>query len=229
VTLCEMRNLAATNIPDAFREMKAVAMGTLCRNYFYHANINPAEREVLTSEQWTIAADALERHLALDGQARFIVEHRKAGRTHRHVVWSRIDVRAMRAIVMIDDYVKHQAAARELEGIFGLETVPSVLGKARASGPRPSRRPKAWESFRGQRSGIDPHAMKVTLTRLFHECVTGRQFVMRLSDLGLKMVRGSSTDYCLLDSAGHLHSLARRLEGVTAADLRAFMHDVPAG
>jgi hypothetical protein len=226
VTLCEMRSLAATNIPDAFREMKAVAMGTLCRNYFYHANINPTEREELTQEQWTIAADTLERHLALDGHARFVVEHQKAGRTHRHVVWSRIDVRAMRAVVMADDYAKHQAAARELEALFELEAVASVLGGARASGPRPSRRPKAWESFRGQKSGIDPHVMKAALTRLFHECASGREFAQRLSEHKLKLVRGSGTEYCLLDSAGHLHSLARRLGGVNAARLAAFMNDV---
>src|SRR5450755_4454820 len=41
VTLCEMRNLSADNIPDALQEMAAVAMGTFCKNYFYHANINP--------------------------------------------------------------------------------------------------------------------------------------------------------------------------------------------
>jgi phosphoheptose isomerase len=31
VTLCEMRSLAAENVPDAFREMAAIAMGTLCQ------------------------------------------------------------------------------------------------------------------------------------------------------------------------------------------------------
>jgi hypothetical protein len=55
VTICEMRNLAATNVADALREMQAVAMGTLCRNYIYHANINPKEDESLTPAQWKIA------------------------------------------------------------------------------------------------------------------------------------------------------------------------------
>lgn len=226
VTLCELRNLAATNIPDAFREMEAVAMGTLCENYFYHANINPTERETLTPEQWTIAADTLERHLGLEGHARFVVEHQKKGRTHRHVIWSRIDVISMRAAVMADDYAKHQATARELEAAFDLRSVESVLGPARSSSPRPARRPQTWESFRGQKSGIDPFAMKQTVTRLYRECRSAEEFSSRLPEYGLRLARGRSADYCLVDSAGHLHSLARRLDGVKAADLRRFMRDI---
>lgn len=226
VTLCELRNLAATNIPDAFREMQAVAMGTQCRNYFYHANINPKENEILTPEQWRLAVDTLERHLSLEGHARFVVEHQKQGRTHRHVIWSRIDVRAMRAAVMTDDYARHQAAARELEQAFGLAAVESVLGRERASGSRPSRRPKTWESFRGQQSGIHPHAMKETLTKLYRECATGAEFAARLPEHGLQLVAGDRTTFCVLDKAGHLHSLPRRLDGVTAEALRAFLRDI---
>jgi hypothetical protein len=226
VTLCELRNLAATNVPDLFREMQAVAMGTLCRNYFYHANINPREDEILTLQQWELAIDTLERHLGLEGHARFVVEHQKQGRTHRHVIWSRIDVRAMRAAVMTDNYARHEAAARELERIFGLAAVESVLGRE-ASCTRPSRRPKSWESFRGQRSGIDPNAMKETLTRLYRECATGAEFAARLPEYGLHLVAGDRTEFCVLDKAGHLHSLARRLDGVTATALRAFLRNIP--
>jgi hypothetical protein len=225
VTLCEMRNLAATNISDAFREMEAIAMGTLCKNHFYHANINPTEHETLTQEQWTIAVDTLERHLGLNGHARFIVEHQKKGRTHRHVIWSRIDVSAMRAAVMADDYAKHQAAARELETVFGLKAVESVLGPKRSGNPRPLRRPKTWETFRGQKSGIDPIAMTRTLTRLYHECADGAGFAAALAEHGLTLVMGRAS-VCIRDAAGDLHSLARRLDRVSAAELRAFLRDL---
>jgi hypothetical protein len=226
VTLCEMRNLAATNIPDAFREMEAVAMGTLCENYFYHANINPTENEVLTSEQWTIAVDTLERHLALDGHARFVVEHQKKGRTHRHVIWLRVSVSTMRAAVMADDFAKHQAASRELEEAFGLKPVESVLGPGRSENPRPARRPKTWETFRGQKSGIDPIAMTRTLSRLYHECADGSAFAAALAEHGLTLVRGR-VSVCIRDAAGHLHSLARRLDRVSASELRAFLRELP--
>jgi hypothetical protein len=228
VTLCEMRNLAAENIPDAFREMGAVAMGTMCRNYFYHANLNPREDEELTEEQWATAVDTLERNLGLDGHARFVVEHRKQGRTHRHVIWSRINVATMTATVMTDDYEKHQATARELEHLFNLARVPSVLGRSRAEGPRPSRRPTTWESFRGQASGIDPFAMKQEVTLLYRASKTGAEFAGKLSECGYHLVKGKHADFCILDKAGHLHSLARRIDGITATALSSFMKDVAA-
>jgi len=228
VTLVEMRNLAADNVADAFREMAAVAMGTLCQNYFYHANINPRENEELAAAQWQTAVDTLEKRLGLEGHARFVVEHRKQGRTHRHVIWSRIDIKSMTAVVMADDYEKHQAVARELEKAFHLGKVSSVSGRTRASGPRPSRRPKTWESFRGQKSGIDPFAMKQTVTRLYRAAKNGPDFASQLSAHGYQLVRGTTADFCILDEAGHLHSLARRIDGVTSADLRAFMVDIAA-
>lgn len=229
VTLCEMRNLAAENIPDAFREMAAVAMGTLCRNFFYHANLNPREDEELSAEQWRTAVDTLEKHLWLIGHARFVVEHRKQGRTHRHVIWSRIDVATMTAAVMTDDYEKHQATARELEHLFKLAHVPSVFGRSGASGPRPSRRPRTWESFRGQASGIDPFTMKQEVTLLYRASKDGAEFKAKLSERGYMLVKGKRADYCILDEAGHLHSLARRIDGITVGELRPFMKGVAPG
>lgn len=227
VMLCEIRNLAAVTVPDALREMQAVAMGTLCENYFYHANINPRQEEQLTAQQWQTAADRLEHNLGLKGQARFVVEHRKEGRTHRHLIWSRIDVSSMRAIVMTNDYEKHQATARELESMFGHDAVASVSHRTRDSGPRPSRRPKTWESFRGQLSGIDPFAMKEAITRLYRTSSSGAEFAAHLLENGYRLLRGDQTGFLVLDGAGHLHSLARRLDGVTSAELRAFMRDMP--
>jgi len=226
VTLCEMRNLAATTISDAFREMETVASGTLCKNYFYHANINPTENEQLTHEQWSLAVDTLERYLVLTGHARFVVEHHKKGRTHRHVIWSRINVTTMRAAAMPDDYAKHQAAARELEAAFGLKAVESVLGPDRSTSPRPARRPRTWETFRGQQSGIDPIAMTRTLTQLYHQCSDGAAFAAAIADQGLTLVKGRA-GVCIRDTAGHLHSLARRLDHVSASELRAFLRDLP--
>ena len=77
VTLCEIRNLTAQSVTEAFREMEAIALGTQCKNYFYHANINPLDSEYLTPEQWNRAIDLLEENLELTGHARFIVEHWK--------------------------------------------------------------------------------------------------------------------------------------------------------
>jgi hypothetical protein len=226
VTLREMRNLIATSIPDAFREMEAVALATFCKNYFYHANINPRQDELLSAEQWQIAVDTLEQHLGLKGNARFVVEHFKVGRTHRHVIWSRIDVNVMRAVPMTDDYEKHQLVSREMEKRFGLRPEQSVSGKARGEHERPARRPKTWESFRGQKSGLDVRQLTKTITGLYLSSSSGAEFAELLARNGCALVRGKTSAFCIRDSAGHLHSLLRRLDGVTATELQTFMKHV---
>ena len=121
VEVVEIVGLNATTLPDAFREMYAVSRGTKCDNYFYQANINPRADEHLTPEQWQKAVDALERNLGLTGQPRFVVEHEKEGRTHRHVVWSRVDAEQMRAIPDSLTAAIHERTSRELEISFDLE------------------------------------------------------------------------------------------------------------
>jgi hypothetical protein len=223
VTLCDIRYLAAATVADALREMEAVAIGTYARNFFYHANINPLDTERLTAEQWDYAVSLLEKNLGLENNARFIVEHMKKGRTHRHIVWSRIEVPRMRAVDMTDDYAKHQAVARQLEHEFGLRSVKSVLGPEKIKGQRPRRRPKSWETFRGHKSGIDPHAMTEEVTALYRSSVNGEAFAAALSERGYRLVKGDRRDYCLIDAAGHVHSMARRLHFVKAGELESFM------
>ena len=225
VEVVEIRGLGAENIRDAFREMKAIASGTRCTNYFYHANINTREDELLTPEQWTLAADTLERELGLTGQARFVVAHDKDGRSHRHVVWSRIDADSMTAISDSLTYPKHESAARELEQAFGHEAVPSVLVKDRET-KRPERNPQDWESLRAADSKLDPKAIKTELTGLWLASDSGAAFAAALHEHGYILTRGDRRDFCIIDQHGDDHSLARRLSGVKAAELRERMADV---
>jgi hypothetical protein len=227
VTLCEVRNLAALTIADALCEMEAIALGSQCVNFFYHANINPGEGEELTPDQWRIAIDRLEEALGLTGHARFVVEHRKKGRSHRHVIWSRINVFIMRAVKMTDDYEKHQSVARGLERQFHLRSVPSVLGPSRGSAPRPHRRPKSWEMFRGQQSGIDPDSVAQEITACYRNSKTAAAFAARLAASGYGLAQGTR-QLCIRDRAGHLHSLPRRLFGIDAAALSALIRDLSA-
>ena len=220
VKVTDMRGLASKNIGSAFREMKAVADGTRCKNFFYHANINPREDEKLTAEQWDKAVDTLEKRLGLEGQARFIIEHEKKGRVHRHIIWSRIDIDKMRAIPNDDDFEKHQAVARQLEKEFGLSHIPSVLGEDIEKGKRPERRPETWEVFRGERNGISVFDIKKEVTELWNSFDKAEDFTTALKGKGYLLARGDSRNFCIVDRNGDVHSLARRIEGVKAADVR---------
>ena len=220
VKVAELRGLAAKNIGQAFYEMKAVASGTRCKDFFYHANINPEKDETLTPEQWEQAVDELEKRLGLEGQARFVVEHKKKGRTHRHVVWSRIDVDRMRAIRMDYDYAKHQAVARQLEQEFGLKPGRSVIGPEVEKGKRPDRRPKSWEVYRGQEVAMDVTAMKKEITALWQSTSSAEAFVSAMEARGYILARGDKQDFCIVDPLGQAHSLPRRIKGVKASEIK---------
>jgi hypothetical protein len=225
VNVTEIRGLAAETVPDAFRELDALASGTRTKNFFYHANLNPREGESLTPEQWERAIDTLESALGLEGQSRFVVEHEKEGRTHRHVIWSRIDPDTLTAISDSHNYAKHEQAARALEAEFGLEAVQGVHGRDQDI-ERPDRRPENWEKFRGHGSGIDPEAVKAELTQLWHQADSGQAFAAALEERGYLLAKGDRRDFCVIDAAGHSHSLARRIDGAKAKDIRARMADI---
>jgi hypothetical protein len=139
------------------------------------------------------------------------------------VVWLRIDVSRMRAVEMTDDYERHQATARELEEEFGLAHGKSVLGQGKMKGDRPARRPRSWETFRGHVSGIDPQRMTEQITSLYLSCNDASEFVSRLKEHNYRLVRGDRTGFCFVDAAGHVHSLARRLRGISATALGEFL------
>lgn len=225
VSTVEFRGVAGENVLDALREMDALASGTRCKNFFYHADINPREDEHLTPEQWERAVDTLENNLGLEGHSRFIVEHEKAGRTHRHIIWSRIDVDTMTAVSDSQNYAAHELTARALEREFGQEGVTGAHNRDTAE-KRPERRPKNWETFRGNKSGIDPEAVKQEVTALWHEADSGKAFAAALTESGYMLCKGDKRDFCIIDPAGQEHSLARRIAGVKAAELRGRMEDI---
>lgn len=219
VEVKEIRGLMAQDVKEAFLEMRMIAAGTGAKNYFYHVNINPREDEQLTAEQWHVAVDTLEKNLGFEGHARFIVEHEKNGRTHQHVIFSRVNPDTMTTVSDSFNYQIHTQTARELEQMFDL--APVVMP------PPPERdRFKDWETFRAQESGIDPKEMKAEITELWQQSDSGGAFSAALQEKGYLLARGDRRDFVLIDPTGDIHSLARRIDGAKAADIRAKMGDL---
>lgn len=167
----------------------------------------------------------MERHLGLEGQPRVVFEHEKEGRVHRHVVWSRIDADTMKARSDSLTYRKHEAAAREIERDCGLAPVESVLVKDR-EGPRPERRAKDWEGFRGGESGLSPATVREHVTLLWQQSDSGNAFKAALESNGYILCKGDRRDYVIIDPAGDDHSLARRISGAKAAEVRERLSDI---
>jgi hypothetical protein len=222
VSLVETRGTIAQDLRGALVEMDAYAVGTKCERSLYHAAISPEPPHVLTPEQRAEAIDALEKRLGLDGHARVIVMHEKLGRQHIHVVWSRIDLEKMRSVSDSHNYRKHEEVARDLERRFGHDRVQGAHHE-RHGVDRPDRTPSRAELRQEERTGIIGKHVKEEVSEAFRASDGPEAFRAALQERGYTLARGDRRDYVILDEKGGIHSLARRIDGMKAADLREFM------
>jgi hypothetical protein len=221
----ELRGVAAEDLRGALLEMQAVAAGARSTKPFYHGSINTRADERLTDEQRTQAIDRLENALGLTGQPRVVVVHEKEGREHCHIVWSRIDLERMAAISDSHNYRKHEEVARALEREFGHERVQGAHVE-REGKPRPERTPSHAEMLQADRTGMSPQQVKTQVTELWQRTDSGQAFAVALWDAGYVLARGDRRDYVVIDPMGGTHSLARRVEGMKAKDIRERMADM---
>jgi len=224
----ELRGVAAENLRGALLEMEAVASGSRATKPFYHASINTPANERLTDEQRAHAIDTLEARLGLTGQPRVVVVHEKEGREHCHIVWSRIQLESMRTISDSHNYRKHEEVARSLEREFGHERVQGAHVE-REGRPRPERTPSHAEMLQAERTGLSPQQVKAQVTELWRSTENGKDFFVALWNAGYVLARGDRRDFVIIDQRGGTHSLARRIEGATAKDVRARMADLDIG
>lgn len=222
--IVETHGTVATDIRGALREMLAVAAGSRCKKGLYHASINVRVEERMTAEQWRAAIDRLENRLHLTGQPRVVVLHEKLGREHMHVVWSRIDAR-MRAIPDSFNYRAHEEVAREMERALGHEHTQGAHVE-REDVARPARTRTHRDQQQASRTGVDVEAVTREITALWRTTGDGRAFVEALRDSGYRPAIGDKRAFVVIDRAGGVHALARQIEGVRTAALRARLQDV---
>ena len=222
VSVVEMRGFTAESVPAAFQELAIIGAGTGVKNTFYHLSINPDPTEPeLTPEQWQRAVEVSAEQLGLSDQPRFVIQHEKNGRTHEHIIFSRIDADTMTAISDSHNYQAHDRARAQLEQEFNHERTPDT--------PEPSLRKSRefaeWENWRGAESGIEPKAMKAEISALWQQSDSGRAFQMAVEEKGYLLAKGDRRDFVVIDSVGAVHSLGRRVDA-KAADIRAKMVDL---
>jgi Relaxase/Mobilisation nuclease domain len=222
VQLLETKGTVAQDLRGALVEMDAYAAGTKCEKSLYHAAMSPEPPHRLTPEQRTEAIDALEQKLGLDGHARVVVLHEKLGREHLHVVWSRIDLERMRSVSDSHNYRKHEEVSRDLERSFGHERVQGAHAE-RGGVKRPNRTPSRAELRQEERTGIKDKDVRAEVTEAFRASDGAEAFKAALEDRGYKLAQGDRRDFVVVDRAGGIHSLARRIEDVREAELRAYM------
>jgi hypothetical protein len=222
VRLLETRGTVANDLRGALHEMAAHAAGTRCEKPLYHAAISPGPPHRLTPEQRAEAIDALEQKMGFVGHPRVVVMHEKLGREHIHVVWSRIDLERMRSVSDSHNYRKHEEVARDLERRFGHDRVQGAHHE-RDGVKRPDRTPSRAELRQQERTGITAKKVKQEVTAAFEASDSPEAFRRALEDKGYVLAQGDRRDFVIVDRAGGIHSLARRIDGMKASELRDFM------
>lgn len=221
----ELRGVVSEDLRGALLEIEAVAAGARTTKPFYHGSINTRADERLTDEQRMQAIDRLETTLGLAGQARVVVVHEKEGREHCHIVWSRIDLDRMAAISDSNNYRKHEEVARALEREFGHERVQGAHAE-RDGRDRPERTPSHSEMLQSERTGISPEQAKELMTGIWQSTKSGKEFQAALEEKGWMLARGDRRDFVAIDLNGGVHSIARRVEGAKAANIRERFADI---
>jgi hypothetical protein len=224
VSLVETRGLIASDLNSMMQEMKQYAsLSGNCKNFMYIASFNPQAHEHHSEEQWERMLEIFEKERGIPAnQPRIVVEHEKKGRTHRHVIWQRMDLETMRAFADGLNPKICQQAAQKIELELGLERTPKSIEPEK---DRPKTQgPKSWEMYRGLKTGIDPREVQAEATALLQQSKNGQDFKVALERHGYELANGNR-GLLILDGAGKEHSLARRC-GLKAAELNAFMREV---
>ena len=219
VHILDIWGTGAPDLTTALYEMNAIGAGARSRRTLYHANIDPRKDEQLNEAQKRTAVEKLGKRLGLDGQPFVVVEHVKKGRGHLHVVWSRISLETMTAIPDSHNFRAHEEVARDLEREFGHERTHGVH-VGREGEERPRRAPAFAEYQQAERSGLTPQQAKQIVTECWHRTTTGQEFVHNLEAQGFTLARGDRRDFILVDRAGEIHGLTRRVDQVKAAEIR---------
>jgi hypothetical protein len=79
-----------------------------------------------------------------------------------------------------------------------------------------------------ERSGIAPQDATAAITALWRSTDSGKAFAAAIAATGWTLARGDKRDFVLIDPSGETHSLARRIEGAKAKDVRERMADIDA-
>jgi Relaxase/Mobilisation nuclease domain len=217
IRLLESRGTLAKDIEGALIEMEARAVAARTRRSLYHASISPEPGTPLSDQEIGRAADHLEERLGLHGQPRIVVLHRKKQREHVHIVWSRVDAESGAAIPYSWNYRVHEQTSRELEAMFGHRAVAGTRST------RQSRPIAEYEFRQAERSGRSAAQVTDEITQLWQASPSSEAFRRKLEEAGYQLARGDRRVFVVVDRAGEIHSLARRIRGLDTATLRTHM------
>jgi hypothetical protein len=220
--LWQLCGFAAADIKDAFRDVQIMSEATRAEQPFFHVQVRNPAGEELNRDQWERIANRIESKLGLTGQPRAIAFHIEdaSGHEHMHVAWSRIDEENLTAKRLPFYKLRLKEVSRELEIELGLTRVPNER-----EGPI-KYAPTRAEEEQARRMGFGIHEVRNIIRGCYDRSDCGRSFEAALTNEGLILARGERRDFVVIDQAGSMHALGKRILDVTAAETRARLSDL---
>lgn len=220
VELAELRGLAAETPLAAFREIEAAAKGTRCKQPFFSVSFNPPGDASVSLEQFEAAFAAVERKFGLEQQPRIVVFHEKEGRRHAHVVWSRIDGEAGKAIQLSYSRRRLKEVSRALYQGLGIEVPAGVKDRTKADPGNFG--PLEWQQ--AKRLEDDPRDLKRLVREALAASDDRASFSQAIEMQGLYLARGDQRGFVLVHHSGAALSLSR-YAGVKPKELAGRLGD----
>tara|TARA_R110002110_G_scaffold415337_1_gene649283 strand:- start:17811 stop:19418 length:1608 start_codon:yes stop_codon:yes gene_type:complete len=224
VMVMDVRGALANDLHGAFAEWQLQADAlTNCRNYLYSLSINPDPAHGrLTQEQYRDYVDRVERALGLEGQPRAVVFHIKHDREHAHIVWSRIDAEAGKAVQLSFDREKLMRVTRQFARDHGIQLADGY--DRDKDNPDKSSQLSLYDKHQQDTTGLTREQRMELVTELWRTCDSAKAFVRALGERGYMLARGNRP-YVLVDIHGDTNALPRLIndKAVRAKDVRAFL------
>ncbi|MBE1723220.1 relaxase/mobilization nuclease domain-containing protein [Bombella apis] len=207
-----------------------------------HIKLSPDTTQTLTAKDWQTCLTRLAQEYHFEGREISIIEHRKKGRVHRHVVVPFVDPVTGRKLDMGFSKLRDEKCARLLEMQLGHKLTPMKLGhrKAVCAYLKKSGQRQAAESVavlpdsgigtslmahqKAKRLGRDLADEKQHIKTLFQQVDGPAAFRAALKTEGLELRKGDKPDrYIICHSRGGLIGSANRLTGWRVKDFQHYM------
>lgn len=199
ILVVEIKGTSTKDLHEALKDMELTAKMTQAKTGLYHAQINPALDETMTSKEWIFAVDEMERRLGLTNQPRAVIYHEKSARPHLHVVWQRTDVEKGKVIDTKNDYYILKKLGRDLEKRFGHKLLRDGFGEN-------------WEKMNERqqtiRDGYTPKQLKARIKKLYEKHQDPKEFQQALKKAGFELAKGKR-GVVLISEKNQIHSLMR--------------------
>ncbi|MCW5721582.1 MAG: relaxase [Devosia sp.] len=216
VTVQELRGFVARDLQGALNEAHAVSLGTNCKQFLFSLSLNPPKDAGASVDDLLRAADKAEEKLGLSGQPRAVVIHEKNGRRHAHVVWSRIDGQAMRAVPMSFFKTRLNVLSKDLFLEHGWDLPDGY----RENGWKNPLNFSLAEWQQAKRIDLDPREIKQQFRHAWGQSDNLPSFKAALEDRGYFLAQGDRRGFVATDIHGEVYSVSR-MAGVKTKELQA--------